>query len=243
MTEIQDIREGLESIKSFSEVLDNNPKVHCIVNDVAAPLTANVLLSVGAHPSMTDDPFEVTGFTESADALSINLGMLTNDKRRAVRIASECAIKNTIPWVLDATMIDRSNLRLELCEELLENMPTVIRGNDIEVNSLCNYLNLSKRELCKNYSAILVTTGETDWINSNTQSCKLKDLGHPWMSKVSGMGCTLSALIAAMLTAYDDAFDATLNTLFLYGVIGERAARSSQGPGSFVCAFIDHLGN
>ena len=84
MTEIQKIKEGLESIKSFVEVLKDKPKVHCIVNDVAATLAANVLLAVGAQPSMTNDPFEVTAFTESADALSINLGMLTNDKRLAI---------------------------------------------------------------------------------------------------------------------------------------------------------------
>ena len=55
------------------------------------------------------------------------------------------------------------------------------------------------------------------------------------------MGCTLSALIAAMLTVYDDPFDASVNTMFLYGVIGKRAANASQGPGTFVNTFIDHL--
>lgn len=241
MTEIQKIKEGLESIKSFVEVLKDKPKVHCIVNDVAATLAANVLLAVGAQPSMTNDPFEVTAFTESADALSINLGMLTNDKRLAIGAASKCAKKKNIPWVMDVTMIERSSLRLEYCQELLQNRPTVIRGNEIEVNALCRHLNLTKTELCKKHSTILVATGEIDTVDSSKKSCELKQLGHPWMSKVSGMGCTLSALIAAMLTVYDDPFDASVNTMFLYGVIGKRAANASQGPGTFVNTFIDHL--
>ncbi len=241
MTEIQEIREDLESIKSFVEVLQNKPKVHCIVNDVAMAMTANVLLAVGAQPSMTHDPFEVTAFTESADALSINLGMLSNDKRRAIRIAAKCANKKSIPWVLDATLIERSSLRLEYCEELLEFQPTVIRGNHAEILALCQQLDKTKTELCHAHNTILVTTGEVDWVDSARKSCELKKLGHKWMSQVSGMGCTLSALIAASLTAYDDPFSAALKTLFLYGITGERAANDSSGPGSFFNNFLDRL--
>lgn len=241
MTEIQEIREDLESIKSFVEVLQNKPRVHCIVNDVAMAMTANVLLAVGAQPSMTHDPFEINAFTESANALSINLGMLNNDKRRAIRIAAKCANKKNIPWVLDATLIERSHLRLEFCEELLEFHPTVIRGNHAEILSLCQQLDKTKTELCQAHNAILVTTGEVDWVDSMRKSCELKKLGHKWMSQVSGLGCTLSALIAASLTAYDDPFSATLKTVFLYGITGERAAKESQGPGSFFNNFLDRL--
>ena len=241
MTEIEEIREELESIKSFVDVLLEKPKVHCILNDVAMTMTANALLAVGAQPSMTSDPFEINAFTESADALSINLGMLNNDKRRAIRIAAKCAKKNKIPWVLDATLIERSNLRLEFCEELLEFEPTVIRGNHTEIFTLCQHLDKTKTEVCKAHNSVLVTTGEVDWVDSMRKSCELKKLGHQWMSQVSGMGCTLSALIAAMLTAYPDPFSAALKTLFLYGVTGERAANDSKGPGSFFNNFLDRL--
>ncbi len=241
MTEIENIKEDLESIKSFAEVLHANPKIHCIVNDVAIALTANVLLAVGAQPSMTNDPFEITAFTESADALSINIGMLSEERRHAIRTAAKCANRKNIPWVLDATMIDRSPLRQKFCEELLEFRPAVIRGNHLEIETLCNHLNKAKTALCQAYDAILVTTGEIDWVDSKSRSCEFKSLGHPWMSRVSGIGCTLSALIAAMLTTEDDSFGAAMKTLFLYGVIGSRAAKQAQGPGSFLTSFIDGL--
>ncbi len=241
MTVIEEIRGDLESIKSFVEVLQNQPKVHCIVNDVAMAMTANALLAVGAQPSMTNDLFEINAFTESADALSINLGMLTNDKRRAIRAATQCASNNKIPWVLDVTLVERSNVRLAFCEELLEQKPTVIRGNCAEVTALCQRQNKSKSELCQANDTVLVTTGEVDWVDSMSKSCEFKKLGHEWMSQVAGIGCTLSALIAAMLTAYDDPFSASLKTLFLYGINGERAAKESQGPGTFINHFIDCL--
>jgi len=241
MSEVEEIREDLESIKSFADVLHYQPKVHCIVNDVALALTANALLAVGAQPSMTNDPFEINAFTESADALSINLGMLNNDKRNAIRIATKCATKHKIPWVLDITLIERSILRLDLCEELLVHQPAVIRGNHEEVLTLCNRLDKTKTELCKTHNTILVTTGEVDWVDSMRKSCELKKLGHQWMSQVSGLGCALSALIAAMLSTSDDAFSAALKTLFLFGVNGERAAKDAQGPGSFASIFLDHL--
>ncbi len=241
MTGIENIKEDLESIKSFVKVLHNHPKVHCIVNDVAINLTANALLAIGAQPSMTNNLFEVTAFTESADSLSINIGMLTEERRHVIRTAAKCAHRNNIPWVLDTTFIDRSPLRCEFCEELLVYKPTVLRGNQMETLALCDHLNQTKVELCRIHDTILVTTGEIDWVDSKQQSCELKKLGHPWMSQVAGMGCTLSALIAAMLTACDDAFSAALKTLFLYGVIGDRAAKQATGPGTFVISFLDGL--
>ncbi len=241
MNEIEEIKEGLESIKSFSEILISKPKVHCIVNDVAMTLTANALLAVGAQPSMTIDPFEVRAFTESADALNINLGMLTNDRRSAIRTSAKCAHKKNIPWVLDTTMIDRSSLRLDFCDDLIEHVPTVVRGNEVEIDALTQRAGKSRSDFCKSYNTILVTTGETDWVDSPKKSCELKKLGHAWMNQVTGMGCTLSALIAAMLTAHDDAFNAALNTLVIYSIIGERAAQESKGPGSFMNNFIDRL--
>lgn len=241
MTAIQTIKEGLEPVESFVEIIKGNPKIHCIVNDVAAALTANTLLAVGAQPSMTNNHCEVPAFTESSDALSINLGMLTDERIRAIREASICASENRIPWVLDATMIDRSGTRLEFCLELLGNRPAVIRGNKAEVSALCRNLDLTTIQFCQKYGAVLVATGAADRVNSGSRRCKLERLGHPWMSRVSGMGCALSALIAAMLTAYSDAFDASVDTLHLYGAVGKRAASNSQGPGSFAAAFIDEL--
>ncbi len=234
-------KEDVESIGSFVDNLRAQPKVHCIVNEVAAAMAANALLAVGAKPSMTSDPSEVSSFTESADSLSINLGMLTNNKRRAIRIAANCAEQKRIPWVLDTTLIDRSKERLKFCEELLDHHPAVIRGNHAEIASLCKHFDKDKTEFCRAHNVVLVSTGEVDWVDSIKRGSRLRGTGHPWMAQVSGMGCTLSALIAAMLTAFDDPFQASQNTLILYGTNGKRAAEQAKGPGTFFVSFMDCL--
>ncbi|HEX2255390.1 MAG TPA: hydroxyethylthiazole kinase, partial [Afifellaceae bacterium] len=46
----------------FVSVRQAEPRVHCLTNGVAQAFTANVLLAVGAVPSMTSDPAEVGAF-------------------------------------------------------------------------------------------------------------------------------------------------------------------------------------
>ena len=61
------------------------------------------------------------------------------------------------------------------------------------------------------------------------------------MQAVTAMGCAASALVAACLCVEKDAFVATASALLAFGVAGEIAAQSANGPGSFAVAFIDAL--
>src|SRR5690242_15749812 len=67
------------------------PKVHCITNTVAQPITANVLLAAGAIPSLTTYEAEIGAFVRSADAVLANLGTLDPERRRAIEIATHHA--------------------------------------------------------------------------------------------------------------------------------------------------------
>ena len=42
----------------LARIRARQPLVHCIVNEAAMTLTANVLLAAGAHPSLTNNPKE-----------------------------------------------------------------------------------------------------------------------------------------------------------------------------------------
>jgi hydroxyethylthiazole kinase len=53
----------------FARLCMRRPRVHCITNSVAQNFTANVLLAVGAVPSMTVAPDEIAEFVARADAL------------------------------------------------------------------------------------------------------------------------------------------------------------------------------
>ena len=59
------------------------PRVHCITNPVAQTFTANVLLALGAAPSMTVSPKEVVPFARRCDALLVNLGMFDVERQKA----------------------------------------------------------------------------------------------------------------------------------------------------------------
>ena len=50
----------------FERLRERQPRVHCITNAVAQNFTANVLLAVGAIPSMTISPDEIAAFAASS---------------------------------------------------------------------------------------------------------------------------------------------------------------------------------
>ena len=52
------------------------PLVQCLTNVVVAQWTANVLLAVGASPSMVDNPEEAGPFAAVADGVLVNLCLL-----------------------------------------------------------------------------------------------------------------------------------------------------------------------
>src|SRR6266571_2727807 len=95
------------------------PRVHCITNAVAQAFTANMLLAVGAVPSMTIAQKEVRAFAARADALLINLGTFDPERHKASLAAIAVANKQGIPWVLDPVFIDRSKPRAAFAKTLM----------------------------------------------------------------------------------------------------------------------------
>ncbi len=53
---------------------------------VALAITANVLVAMGAEPSMSTHPRDITTLMGSADAVLVNLGMLEPDREAAIEV-------------------------------------------------------------------------------------------------------------------------------------------------------------
>ncbi len=226
---------------TLRKVRTRNPFVHCIVNEAAAAITSNVLLAAGAHPSLTHDPDEINYFIDDADAISINLGMFSRFRFRSAQQAVLGAAASNLHWVLDPTMIDRSEKRQRNCLSLIEAYPpAVIRGNFAEIKTLYEHFEANPDELSSRMDTVFVITGETDLVISSGHSVELKT-GHPWMNSVTGMGCALSALIAAFISVYDNIAESTAEILRIYGRAGQLAAGRANGPGTFSSHFIDCL--
>jgi len=208
-------------------------RVHCITNTVAQNFTANVLLACGATPSMTVSPDEVAAFTQRADALLVNLGTLNDGRKTAIRHSFDAAKSAGNPVVLDPVMCHISPPRLEFAVELMRRKPDIIRANGDEFAALEN-AGTDITGVCH------ARTGKIDAITDAGSDLQIAN-GHPWLSKVTAVGCAQGALIAALATKTDSPKTACLAALLWTGIAGEIAAGLAAGPGSFQAAFIDAL--
>jgi len=203
-----------------------NPLVHNITNYVTVNDVANVLLATGASPIMSDEPMEVEEMTAISKGLNINIGTLNESTVKAMFIAAKKAVELGHPVVLDPVGAGAIRLRTEVASEILKVIkPTVIRGNASEIKAIKNGAGTTKgvdldlsdeitdenlmssinwvKDFSKETGAIIAITGKIDLI-SDSDRCYVIRNGRKEMSKVTGTGCQLSALIAAFVASKDD---------------------------------------
>jgi hydroxyethylthiazole kinase len=221
---------------------ERRPRVHCITNTVAQAFTANVLLAVGAVPSMTIDAEEIGEFVAGADALLVNLGTLDAERRRAVGIAVGAANAKGAPWVLDPVFIDRTRQRAQAARALVADKPRAIRCNRPEFETLAGAApdGGTLASYARQRGAVVGLTGALDLVTDGTRSVTIAN-GDPMMGQITAMGCAASALVAAALAVTDDAFTATAAALLWVGVAGDVAAKQAAGPASLAVGLIDTL--
>ena len=104
-------------------VRDRRPLIHCITNPISINQCANAVLAAGARPIMAEHPAEVKEITESADALVLNLGNITDVRMESMEIALRAAKEKGIPVVLDAVGTACSGLRRKFAARLLATVP------------------------------------------------------------------------------------------------------------------------
>lgn len=221
---------------------ERGPRVHCITNAVAQNFTANVLLALGAVPSMTIDAEEIAAFVRGADALLVNLGTFDRERRPATDIAVETALQRAVPWVLDPVFIDRSEQRAAYAAGLVARGPKAVRLNHAEFAALAG--RQPSRDALAEYArakgTVVALSGDTDLVADGEHVTAIAN-GDALMARVTAMGCAGSALVAACLAVEPDAMRAVAAGLAFIGVAGEVAAAEARGPGSFAVAMIDAL--
>jgi hydroxyethylthiazole kinase len=234
----------------------SSPLTHCVTNYVAAPLTANVLLAVGAIPAMVAAVEEVGAFTGIASGVLLNVGTVTTESANVFIQAGASAERGRTPWVLDPVAVGAGlRLRDRVAADLLEYHPTVIRGNGSEILGLAGAAGGGKgpdstatsddalpvaADLARTTGAVVAISGEVDFITDGTTTLAVPG-GHVLMTKVTGVGCSLGALIAAFAGVISDPLQATASASALLATAGERAARGATGTGSFAVALLDQL--
>jgi len=228
----------------LAQVRRQAPRVHCITNTVAQAFTANVLLAVGAAPSMTITPEEVAAFVASAEALLINLGTLDPMRRQAIEIAVDEATDNGIPWVLDPAFVERVQSRAAFARTLVGKHPTAVRLNRAEFTVLAGIDGEPDNDRLQDFAGardtVAALSGAIDRVADATRVATIAN-GHALMGRITAMGCNLSALVAACAAVEPEAWRATVAALTVFGVAGEIAGERARGPGSFVPEFLDAL--
>ena len=100
----------------------------------------------------------------------------------------------------------------------------------------------SAKRLAAATGAVVVISGETDYITNGTEVFTVEG-GSPIMTSVTGMGCTATAVVGACAAVVADPMVAATAAMALMSLAGERAAEYSRGSGSMQVNFLDELYN
>jgi hydroxyethylthiazole kinase len=244
--------------ENLQKIRAEAPLIHNITNYVVMNTTANALLAVGASPVMAHAVGEVEVMVGYARALVLNIGTLSPAWVQAMLRAGRVARQRSIPIVLDPVGAGATPLRTDTALELLREVsPTVVRGNASEIRALGSQVGATKgvdstdavdsaleaaHTLANRHGLVVSISGPTDIIVGRETVARVHN-GHPMMTRVTGMGCTASALTGALLAVESSPALAATQAMVLGGIAGELAAARSQGPGSFQANFLDALYN
>ena len=251
------LQENLQRLK------EKAPLVNCITNPVTMNDCANLLLACGASPIMAQDENETGEIVARVDAVVLNLGVPDPARLRASELAAGAAGARGIPVVLDPVGVGASPYRLEAALRLMEEGNiTLIRGNLSEIRALAGggegergvdsreALELPQRtalarRLSGQTGVAVLLTGETDVAAWGRRTLAIRG-GDPWMGRITGCGCMLSALCGAFLGAGAEPLWAAASAAGMMSLCGSQAAAQARrlglGTGSMRAFLIDRAG-
>jgi hydroxyethylthiazole kinase len=240
---------------ALATVRTSAPLVQCITNSVVVNTTANALLALGAAPAMVDIPEEAGGFAAAASGLLVNLGTPGAEHRAAMHAAVAGATAAGTPWVLDPVAVGTLPVRTELAATLCAAGPDVVRGNASEILAVAGAgvggrgvdttddaesAAETAATLARRTGGVVAVSGPVDVITDGRDIVRVRN-GHPHLTRMTGGGCALGAVIAAFAATGPDRLASTVAAVLTYTVAAELAAAHASGPGSFAPAFLDAL--
>lgn len=243
----QVLKTMLENVRAKS------PLVHNITNYVTVNDVANVLLAAGGSPIMSDDADDVEDIASICGGLNINIGTLNKNTIPSMFLAGKKANALGHIVLLDPVGAGASRLRTDTANRLMQEVRfDAVRGNISEIKTLCTGSGSTKGvdadavdavteanlddgvQLVKTFAAqtgcIIAVTGAIDLV-SDGERCWCIRNGRAEMSRITGTGCQLSALMTAFLVANPDRkLDAAAAAVCMMGLAGEIGWANMQ-PG------------
>lgn len=199
---------------------------------------------------------EIADLLQRADAVVINLGTV-NETFLALCL-HVCKLANELkkPIILDPAGAGASRYRTHAGLALMQDYNiAIIRGNASEIMALSGVDSASygvdstktsheamqsAQALSQQYGAAIVVSGKSDVVIDHARMSQ-HQRGSAFMSLVTGMGCLLSAVLAAFHAAQPDRYQAANVATLFYSLCGEMAEKKSPAPGSFRMQFLDAL--
>ena len=240
---------------ALARVRERAPLVHCITNYVAMTPAANALLALGASPAMVHAPEEVAQFAPLWGALPVNIGTLSGPWLDGMLRAASAARGAGVPWALDPVAVGATPWRRAAAERLMGEGPALVRANASEILALAGEAAAGRGadagdgvraaegaaiRLARGSGAVVAVTGAVDFVTDGERHRRVGG-GDPLMTRVTAMGCALTAACGAFLATEEDAFAAATAALAAFGAAGRDAAAVARGPGSLQPAFLDAL--
>lgn len=243
---------------TLNKIRTKTPLTHNITNYVVMNNTANSLLAVGASPVMAHAIEEVEDIVSISSALVINMGTLSEKWVNSILLTIKKAKENNTHFVFDPVGVGASKYRTETAKKIIKTaIPDVIRGNASEITALTSSTNTTKGvdstmsaqdainsaiTLSKKLNNTIVISGPKDYIITGDTISTISN-GNSLMAKVTGMGCTATAIIGACIAVESNIHLAATAAMAIMGVAGDIAETTANGPGSFQVNFLDSLYN
>lgn len=255
--------------KCIENVRSKMPLVHNITNYVTVNDVANVLLACGASPIMSDDMEDVEEITSICTGLNINIGTLNKNTIPSMFLAGKKANELGHKVLLDPVGAGASKLRTDTAIKLMKAIKlSAIRGNISEVKTIALGNGRTKgveadvadavtedtlenaitfvKAFAKKAGCIIAVTGAIDLV-SNGDKCYVIRNGRAEMSKITGTGCQLSAIMTAFLVANPEneleAAAAAVCAMGLAGEIGWSNMQPCDGNSTYRNRIIDAIYN
>lgn len=242
--------------KSIAKVRSQKPLILCLTNFVTAEFVANSLLAIGASPIMSGCEDEISELVKMASVLYINIGTLDQNFIGLAKKAIEIAKEQSKPIIFDPVGSGATTIRTEISKYIVP-FANCIRGNSSEIislegNSHATYgvdannttdeaASIAKRLSLQN-NAVVIVSGPVDFITDGNKSISVP-FGSLLMQMVTGMGCSLTAVIAAFGSLTEDHFESAVIAAHYFAICGEIASKKHQSIGTFKVAFLDQLHN
>jgi len=205
---------------------------------------------------MSDFVDETEELVAVSNALNINIGTPNRHSAEAMLKAAALAREFGKPVALDPVAVGATRVRRTLVEQLLRSgTPTIVRGNLAEISVFAGMEWGGKgvdsggdltdpgeivARAARQIGCTVVGSGKIDYASDGERLFSITN-GHPLMTRITGMGCVATAVVAGFLAVQPVPLIAAVHAMTFMGIAGEWAAERAraEGTGTFRVKFLD----